>query len=276
MKRKERINKILFWIILIIVMALVLYPFAVMISGSFKTDTEMNRHALRLIPHEVTLEHFHALFETIPFWTQFMHSAVISIVAVVVALAVDGVVAYGFTRFDFKGKGLLMSLILATMLIPPQVLMVPQFQMYKQMHLFGTYVPLVIPTLLGATGIYLLVQIMGQVPRELYESATIDGCGEMKMLFKIAFPLSKVGFGIQGVLTFMAVWNDYMTPLIYLNKEAMYTLPLGLTRLQSFYKVSYGSALAGSLLSCIPVIIILSIVGEKYFVQGMMVGAVKG
>lgn len=276
MKKKERINKILFWILLIIITILVLYPFVVMLSGSFKTDMEMNRYPLRLIPYEVTWEHFHTLFDTIPFWTQFMHSALISGVAVGLVLIVDGVVAYGFTRFDFIGKGFLMSLILATMLIPAQVLMVPQFQMYKQMQLFGTYVPLVIPTLLSATGIYLLVQIMGQVPRDLYESAMIDGCGEMKMLFKIALPLSKVGFGIQGVLTFMAVWNDYMTPLIYLNKEEMYTLPLGLTRLQNFYKISYGAALAGALLSCIPVIIVLSIVGEKYFVKGMMVGAVKG
>lgn len=276
MKKKERINKILFWILLIIITILVLYPFVVMLSGSFKTDMEMNRYPLRLIPHEVTWEHFHTLFDTIPFWTQFMHSVLISGVAVGLVLIVDGVVAYGFTRFDFVGKGFLMSLILATMLIPAQVLMVPQFQMYKQMHLFGTYVPLIIPTLLSATGIYLLAQIMGQVPRDLYESAMIDGCGEIKMLFKIALPLSKVGFGIQGVLTFMAVWNDYMTPLIYLNKEEMYTLPLGLTRLQNFYKISYGAALAGALLSCIPVIIVLSIVGEKYFVKGMMVGAVKG
>lgn len=276
MKKKERINRTLFWIILIIITILVLYPFAVMISGSFKTDMEMNRYPLRLISHEVTLEHFHTLFDTIPFWTQFMHSALISIIAVGLVLIVDGIVAYGFTRFDFRGKGFLMSLILATMLIPAQVLMVPQFQMYKQMHFFGTYVPLVIPTLLSATGIYLLVQIMGQIPRDIYESAMIDGCGEMRMLFKMALPLSKVGFGIQGVLTFMAVWNDYMTPLIYLNKEEMYTLPLGLTRLQNFYKISYGAALAGSLLSCIPVIIVLSVVGEKYFVKGMMVGAVKG
>ena len=98
----------------------------------------MNRHILRLIPREITLDNFKTLFETIPFWKQFMNSFCVAAAAAVLAMLVDGLVAYGFTRFEFRGKGILMSLILATMLIPPQVLMVPQFQMYKTMGLFGS------------------------------------------------------------------------------------------------------------------------------------------
>ncbi len=96
----------------------------------------------------------------------------------------------------------------------------------------------------------------------------IDGYGEFKIFMKIAIPLSKAGIGIQGVLTFMNTWNDFMTPLIYLNAEEKYTLPIGLMRLQSFYKISYGAPLAGALLSCIPVIIILAVVGAKIFCEG--------
>ena len=158
------------------------------------------------------------------------------------------------------------------MLIPPQVLMVPQFQMYKTMGLFGSYVPLIIPALINAFGIFLLCQIMGQIPKDLYDSAMIDGYGEFKIFMKIAIPLSKAGIGIQGVLTFMNTWNDFMTPLIYLNAEEKYTLPIGLMRLQSFYKISYGAPLAGALLSCIPVIIIQMCIRDRFLSVSLVSG----
>ncbi len=275
--RKQRIfSNVIFHFLLLIAAGFILYPFAFMISGTFKTDLEMNRHILRLIPEEITFDNFKTLFNTIPFWKQFFNSMLVSTAAAFFTMFVDGLVAYGFTRFEFRGKGALLSFILATMLIPPQVLMVPQFQMYRSMGLFGSYVPLVIPAVVNASGIFLLCQIMGQVPKDLYESAMIDGYGELRIFLKIAVPLSKAGIGIQGVLTFMNTWNDFMTPLIYLNEESRYTLPIGLMRLQNFYKISYGAPLAGALLSCLPVILILAVVGQKYFVKGLMAGAVKG
>lgn len=276
MKKKRFALNIVFHLVLLIAVCAIIYPFVFMISGAFKTDFEMNRHITQLIPREITLDHFHTLFESIPFTTQFLNSFFVAVTAAILTVLIDGLVAYGFTRFTFRGRGALMTAILATMLIPPQVLMVPQFQMYKNLHLFGTYVPLIIPSMINAFGIFLNCQIMGQIPRDLYESAMIDGYGELQIFARIAVPLSKAGLGIQGVLTFMNTWNDFMTPLIYLNEEQRYTLPIGLMRLQSFYKISYGAPLAGALLSCIPVILILAIVGQKYFIQGLMAGAVKG
>ena len=276
MKKKRFALNIVFHLVLLIAVCAIIYPFVFMISGAFKTDFEMNRHITQLIPREITLDHFHTLFESIPFITQFLNSFFVAVTAAILTVLIDGLVAYGFTRFTFRGRGALMTAILATMLIPPQVLMVPQFQMYKNLHLFGTYVPLIVPSMINAFGIFLNCQIMGQIPRDLYESAMIDGYGELQIFTKIAVPLSKAGLGIQGVLTFMNTWNDFMTPLIYLNEEQRYTLPIGLMRLQSFYKISYGAPLAGALLSCIPVILILAIVGQKYFIQGLMAGAVKG
>ena len=276
MKKKRFALNIVFHLVLLVAVCAIIYPFVFMVSGAFKTDFEMNRHITQLIPREITLDHFHTLFESIPFIRQFLNSFFVAVVAAILTVLIDGLVAYGFTRFTFKGRGALMTAILATMLIPPQVLMVPQFQMYKNLHLFGTYVPLIVPSMINAFGIFLNCQIMGQIPRDLYESAMIDGYGELQIFTKIAVPLSKAGLGIQGVLTFMNTWNDFMTPLIYLNEEQRYTLPIGLMRLQSFYKISYGAPLAGALLSCIPVILILAIVGQKYFIQGLMAGAVKG
>jgi ABC-type glycerol-3-phosphate transport system permease component len=259
-----------------IMVLLTIYPFATMISGSFKTDMEMNRFPLRLMPRNITLENYVALFDSIPFWRQFINSLTIAIICACLAMVLNGLVAYGFTRFDFKSKKILFTLMLATMLIPGYVYMVPQFQMYRAMGLFGTYVPLLIPHTTSAFGVFLISQVMRQIPIELYESATIDGSGELRTFFLIAIPLSAAGIGIQGILTFMGTWNDFMTPLIYLNEEIKYTLPIGLMRLQNFYKITYGSPLAGAFLSCIPVLLILTLVGQKYFVQGLVAGAVKG
>lgn len=276
MKNRKIISGIIFYLILIVIVVCVLYPFVIMISGAFKPDMEMNRYPLRIIPDNPTLEHFQTLFNTIPFWRQFGNSFMISAACAIIAMLFNGLVAYGFNRFEFKGKGVLFTLIISTMLIPGQVLMVPQFKMYQEIGFFGTYLPLLIPSTISASGIFLITQTMKSVPKELYESATIDGCSEIRIFLQIAVPLSAAGFGMQAVLTFMGTWNDFMTPLIYLNEEIKYTLPIGLMRLQNFYKISYGAPLAGALLSCIPVIIILTTVGQKYFVNGMMVGAVKG
>lgn len=268
--------KAAFFLVLIVACVLTLYPFIIMISGSFKTDLEMNSHPLRIIPATATIEHYITLFATIPFFRQLGNSLLVSILAAAGAMLFNGLVAYGFSRFDFRGKQPLFSLLLATMLIPSQVYLVPQFQMYKSMSLFGTYVPLIIPALTNAFGVFLICQTMKQIPVDLYESATIDGCGEFRIFLRIAVPLSAAGIGIQGVLTFMNTWNDFLTPLIYLNKETLFTLPIGLMKLQSFYNISYGAPLAGAALSCVPVVILIGLVGQKYFIQGMMAGAVKG
>lgn len=276
MRRRKNIATVLFWIFLLALVVITLIPFAVMIAGSFKTDLEMSRYPLSIIPKDPILDNYRTLFETIPFWRQFFNSLMVSTLSAVGCMVINGLVAFGFTRFEFKGKAALFTILLATMMIPGQVYMVPQFTMYRSMGLFGTYVPLVVPSLMSAFGIYLIRQVMSQIPMELFESATIDGCSELRSFFVIAIPLAAAGIGIQGVLTFMAAWNDFMTPLIYLNAEASYTLPLGLMRLQNFYKITYGSPLAGAFLSCLPVIVILTVVGQKYFMQGLMAGAVKG
>lgn len=276
MRSQKIICGIFFYLILLVLVVCVLYPFVIMISGAFKTDMEMNRYPLRIIPENPTTEHFATLFDTIPFWRQFGNSMMVSVTCAVITMLFSGLVAYGFNRFEFRGKNILFTLIISTMLIPGQVLLVPQFKMYNQIGFFGTYLPLLIPSTISASGIFLITQTMKSVPRELYESATIDGCSELRIFLKIALPLSAAGFGMQGVLTFMGTWNDFMTPLIYLNEELQYTLPIGLMRLQNFYKISYGAPLAGALLSCIPVIVLLTVVGQKYFVNGMMAGAIKG
>ena len=265
-----------FWLIVLLTLGATLYPFFVMTSGSVKPAAEMNRYPLRLIPLSPTLANFQTLFAKIPFFRQFLNSFIVAGISAVGAMLLNGMVSYGFTRFDFKGKNLLFSFVLATMLVPAQVFMVPSFLLYRRLGLFGTYVPLIVPFISSAAGVFLIRQVMGQIPRELFDSANIDGCPEVRIFLTIAIPLSAAGIGINGVLTFMNAWNDFMTPLIYLNSEASYTLSIGLLRLQDFYNIDYGAPLAGALISCLPVLVLLSVFGQKFFVQGLIGGAVKG
>jgi ABC-type glycerol-3-phosphate transport system permease component len=276
-KTKRIVKTLIFHIGLLAALIVIMYPFLIMISGSFKTDLEMNRSPLRIFPQDATINNYRTLFTSIPFFRQFFNSTLVAAAYAALSILCCSLVAFGFTRFErFKGKNLLFTLILTTMLIPSQVYMVPVFQMYRAFGFFGTYLPMLIPAFTNAFGIFLIRQVMAQVPRELYESAVIDGCGELYIYSRIAVPLSVSGLGILGVLNFMGCWNDFMTPLIYLNRESMYTLPIGLMRLQNFYKVTYGTPLAGAFISCIPVIILLSVVGQKYFIRGLIAGAVKG
>lgn len=276
MKTRKHIAQCVFIVIVIVTMLITIWPFALMITGSFKTQTEMNRYPLRLIPNEPTIANYRVLFERIPFWRQFLNSTFVAVTAALLAMFFNGLVSYGFVRFQFKGKKVLFTFILATMMIPGQVFMVPLFILNRKLGLYGTYGPLIIPSICTASGIFLIRQVMSQVPMDLYESAVIDGCPEIRIYAQIAVPLSAAAFGIHGVLTFMGAWNDFMTPLIYLTSDAKATLPLGLMRLEDYYNVDYGTPLAGAFLSCLPVLLILTLVGQKYFINGLMVGAVKG
>jgi ABC-type glycerol-3-phosphate transport system permease component len=219
---KRFANQIVFDIIVFFCVIVVIYPFIVMISGSFKIDLEMNQAPLRIFPEKGIIDNYTTLFTTIPFLRQFSNSFIVSAAFAVLSIISSAAVGYGFTRFtQFKGKKFLFSTILATMLIPSQVYMAPLFQLYRALGFFGTYLPMIIPALTNAFGIFLVRQVMSQIPLELYESATIDGYGEFFIFTRISIPLSASGLGILGVLNFMNCWNDFMTPLIYLNKEIM-------------------------------------------------------
>ena len=265
-----------FWLIVFFSLGITIYPFFVMVSGSIKPSVEMLRYPLRLVPMAPTLENFSTLFAKIPFFRQFFNSFLVASISAIGAMILNSIVSYGFTRFDFKGKNFLFGFVLATMLVPAQVFMVPSFLLYRRLGLFGTYVPLIIPFISNAIGVFLIRQVMGRIPKELFDSANIDGCHELRICLTIAIPLSAAGVGINGVLTFMNAWNDFMTPLIYLNSEASYTLSIGLLRLQDFYNIDYGAPLGGALISCLPILVLLSVFGQKFFVQGLIGGAVKG
>jgi multiple sugar transport system permease protein len=276
MKLRKDLAKYLLWFTAIVIGVIMLMPFLWTLAGAFKFDAEVAAKPLTLIPDEPTLYNFEVLFERIPFFRQFFNSIFVSLVTTSGAIIMNALVAYGFARFEFRGKKLMFLLVLSTLMIPPQVLIVPQFTLFVGFGWLNTYFPLILPGLVSGFFIYLLNQILITIPKDLFESATIDGANEFLIFRIIALPLAKSGIAIISLLRFMQSWNDFFAPLLYLNDPQKLTLPVGLATLRGFTEITMSIPMAGALLSALPIILLLSTVGNKYFVQGITSGALKG
>ncbi|MCQ6559375.1 carbohydrate ABC transporter permease [Paenibacillus mendelii] len=251
-------------------------PFLFMVGTSFKKYDDIVRAPLNPLPLAPTLDNFILLFQKLPFWTQFFNGMFIAVSVAVLAMVLNALVAFGFSRYDFKFKNVLFTIVIATILIPAQMTLVPAFVMFRNWGWLDTFYPVILPGAVSAINIFLIRQVMGSVPRELYESARVDGSSELGTFLRIAVPLSMSGIGIVGLLSFMASWNDYLGPLIFLTSEHKMTLAVGITTMNNPYKEDYASPITGACLMAIPVLILLSVVGQKYFVSGLSAGAVKG
>ncbi len=262
-------------VVLVVTFAMVM-PFFMMVGNSFKLDTEIAARPLSIVPQTPTLYNFRVLFDRIPFWRQFINSTFVATAATFSSTFVSALVAFGFARFQFKGKRALFMIVIATILIPPQVLIVPQFRMFVSFLWINTYWPLILPGMVGGFYVYLIHQIMLGIPRDLFECAQIDGATEFRIFRIVAIPLAKAGLAIVTVLRFMGSWNEFFAPLLYLNDQEMLTLPVGLATLRGFTEITLGIPMAGALLSSVPILLLLSTVGNRYFVQGITAGALKG
>ncbi|UVI28963.1 carbohydrate ABC transporter permease [Paenibacillus spongiae] len=251
-------------------------PFLFMVGTSFKKYDDIVREPLNPLPLAPTLDNFILLFQKLPFWTQFFNGMFIAASVAVLAMVLNALVAFGFSRYDFKFKHVLFTIVIATILIPAQMTLVPAFVMFRNWGWLDTFYPVILPGAVSAINIFLIRQVMGSVPRELYESARVDGSSELGTFLRIAVPLSMSGIGIVGLLSFMGSWNDYLGPLIFLTSEHKMTLAVGITTMNNPYKEDYASPITGACLMAIPVLILLSVVGQKYFVSGLSAGSVKG
>ncbi len=280
--KSERMNTAKFirytaaYVVLIVMSFAFLVPFLYMVGTSFKKYDEIVSRPLNPIPLEPTLENFIRLFEKLPFWTQFFNSVFIAVSITVLSIVFNSLVAFGFARYDFKYKNPLFVAMLATMMIPGQLTLVPTFMMFRAWGWLDTFYPLIIPGAVSAFGVFFIRQVMVAIPRELYDSARVDGCSELGTFFRIAMPLSASAIGVIAILTFMGSWNDYLGPLIFLTSENKMTLAVGLTTMNNPYKIDFASPITGSFLMAIPVLVMLSVVGQKYFVEGLTAGSIKG
>jgi len=276
LKVKNMIGNTLAYVVLVTMSFLFLIPFLYMVGTSFKEYEDIISRPMNPIPLDPTLQNFVHLFEKLPIWIQFSNSMIIAVSVTVLAIVFNSIVAFGFARYEFKYKNLLFIAVLSTMMIPPQLTLVPSFMMFRSWGWLDTFFPLIFPTAIQAFGIFFIRQVMTSIPRELYDSARIDGCSELGTFFRIAMPLAKSAIGVVAIMTFMGAWNDYLGPLIYLTSDSKMTLAVGLTTMSNPYSIDFASPITGAFFMSIPIIIMLCVVGQKYFVDGLTAGSIKG
>jgi multiple sugar transport system permease protein len=212
----------------------------------------------------------------IPFFKQLRNTLVICLLCVIGSVLSCSLVAYGLSRIDWKGRDYLFILVLSTMMLPPQVTMIPIFSIFVKLGWIDTFLPLVVPSFLGnAFFIFLLRQFFLTIPKDLSEAATLDGCSEFITYLRVILPLSKPALAMVGLWAFMGSWNDFMGPLIYLMDESRYTLSLGLQMFLNQYGSEYGMLMAVSTVVTVP-IIILFFFTQRTFIQGITLTGMKG
>lgn len=280
MKTKITLSKTIYHLFVVIFGLMMIYPVLWMISGSFKDNAEILRGSLNLIPNELKLTNYSTGwkgFTGITFATFFQNSIFITLVATLGTVISSSLVAYSLSRVRYKGRKFWFTCMLATMMLPSQVIMIPSFLIWYNLGLNNTYVPLILPYFCGqAFFIYQMMQFMSGIPRELDEAATIDGCSKYTIYSHIVLPLLKPSIVTTIIIQFYWKWDDYMGPLLYLSKPQSYTVSLAIKLFADAASTTdYGAMFAMSTLSLIPVFLIF-LFFNRYLVEGIGTSGLKG
>ncbi|MCK9583223.1 MAG: carbohydrate ABC transporter permease [Endomicrobiales bacterium] len=273
-KFSQKIRHSLVHVFLIVGLVITMAPFVWMISTSFNTDQAIFTKVPQWIPKHPTIEQYTKLFSSINFLQHFKNSVVIAVSITFVSLFFNSLAGYAFAKYRFPGKEKLFTLLLATMMIPGQVTMMPVFLILKNLGLLNTYLGLIIPAAGGVFGVFLMKQFMLSIPNELIESARMDGCSEFRIYWQIILPLSKPVLATLGIFTFMGTWNDFLWPLIVMIREEMYTLPVALANLNGQHSTEYALLMAGAVIVIAP-IVLLFLLAQKYIIQGIATSGLK-
>lgn len=274
--KNQIVSKIIIYAILLLITAAMLVPFIWMLSASIKTDREVFlMDPFVLIPETPRWDNYVKIWTKIPMLKFVGNTVFLTIVVTILQLLTSSFAAYSFAKLDFKHKNKLFLAYIATIAMPWQVYMVPQFIMMRSMGLNDKLLAMICLQAFSAFGVFLMKQFYEGIPSELCEAARIDGMSEYKIYMKIMLPLSKPALSTLTIFTFVNTWNDYLGPLIYLKTETKKTIQLGLKMFIGQYSSEYGLIMAGSVLSLIPVIIVFLCL-QKYFVEGVASTGLKG
>jgi multiple sugar transport system permease protein len=255
---------------------LMLLPFWVMVITSLVGPDEVFQMPPRLWPSQWHWENYGRLFQQAPMALYFFNSVLVSVVTTVGHVLFSAMAAYAFSRLQFPHKNKLFFVFLMTMMVPPQVNIVPLFFLMKTFHWLDSYAALIVPGLFGAFGVFMLRQWFNGLPRELEEAARMDGCNPWQIFWRIALPLATPALAALAIFVFINTWNSFMWPLIVTNSESMRTLPVGIATLKGSFRdtTDWTVLMAAATLSILPVIGVF-LIGQKQFMQGLLSGGVK-
>ncbi|EOS45070.1 multiple sugar transport system permease [Lachnospiraceae bacterium MD335] len=275
-RKKAIAGKVLVYAILILIAVLMIIPFIWMLSASIKSDREVfQMNPFVLIPENPKFSNYHDIWTKIPMLKFAENTVFLTIVVTILQLLTSSFAAYSFAKLDFKHKNTLFFAYIATIAMPWQVYMVPQFIMMRKFGLNDKLLAIICLQAFSAFGVFMMKQFYEDIPNELCEAARIDGMSEYRIYAKIMLPLSKPALSTLTIFTFVNTWNDYLGPLIYLKSEQKKTIQLGLKMFISQYSSDYGLIMAGSVLSLIPVLAVFLCL-QKYFVEGVASTGLKG
>lgn len=254
-----------------------LFPFYWIATGAFKLQDVAISIPPEWFPKAPTFKNFETLLGNPLTFRWFFNSVFISVSTTVLVCTTASLAGYALAKKRFPGVTIIFTIFVAAMALPKQVILIPLLNLITEFKMMNTYPALILPAVGWPFGVFLMKQFSQAVPKELLESARIDGCGELKTFTNIALPIIKPGIGALAIFTFISSWNDYFSQLVFSNSQEMATLPLGLAQMAQTAEFSsdYGLLMAGALLASLPMILIF-ICFQNYFTQGVTLGAVKG
>ncbi|MBE7707850.1 MAG: carbohydrate ABC transporter permease [Cyanobacteria bacterium SIG27] len=275
-------KNILTHIILIIVCILSLIPFLWLLSTALKGRSEnIFAYPPVFFPRDFTFSNFIEVLKLVPIIKYVLNSFIVASITVVLNVILSALAAYPLARMEFKGRKIAFFAILATIMVPFQTIMLPVYIITLKLHLIDSYsttmgyLGLILPFAVNAFGIFLMRQAFLTIPKEIEESAVVDGCNSFQIFFKLLLPMVKPTIALLAIFTFIGSWGEFLWPSIVLTNEQLFTLPVGINNLSSAFSADYRLVAAGSIVSIIPIIIFFLAL-QKYFISGENDGAVKG
>ena len=250
-------------------------PFLWMLSSSFKDSLEVFNFPIQWIPQNLKLENYSYIWNKANYPQLFFNTLKLTVVITILQIVTCSLAAYAFSKLVFPERDKIFILYLATLMLPYQVVMIPQFSVIKIFGLTNTHMALILIQAFNPMGVFLMKQFFDGIPNELSEAARIDGLNEFGIYSKIIMPLSKPVIGTLVILTSVSVWNDFLAPLIYINSRELYTIQLGLRNMISEFTAEYGPIMAASVISIIPILIVF-LCFQSFFEQSLASSGVKG
>lgn len=264
-----KLGKALLYAILVLYAIVTMIPFLWALSSSFKTLEEIVSGSISFIPKDFTLDNYKQIFveqELFPRW--FMNSVIIAVAVTILNLIFNSMAGYALARLHFRGKRTIFMIVLAVLMIPAQVTMIPNYLILKQLGWLNSYQGMIVPAMINATFIFMMRQFFINFPKELEEAAALDGLSRIGTFFRIVLPLARPALAAQAIFVFMGSWNDFMRPLIILSDPQLFTLPLGLNSFKGQYISYWNYIMAASMVFTLPVLVIYAFF-NRYFIKGI-------
>jgi ABC-type glycerol-3-phosphate transport system permease component len=273
----DRAWRLMIWALLVIGAIIMALPFIWLVSSSLKEERQIFQFPPSWIPNPVRWENYTDALTYKPFNIYLMNTMIIVVLNMIAIVGSASLCAYGFARIKFPGRDFWFSIVLATMMVPYFVLMIPQFIIFSRLGWVDTFLPLTVPFFFGggAFNIFLLRQFFRTLPNELSDAARIDGCNELQIYARIIMPLAKPALATVAIFTFLFSWNDFIGPLLYLSSPEHFTVAIGLATFRSVMRTRWDLLMAASTAMIIPVVL-LFFFAQRYFIQGIVMSGLKG